>query len=119
MILIFLAGLRALPQEPFEAAVLERAKFRHLLFHLILPMLRPVLAVAVLIRGFDLFRTFDYVFAMTSGGPGVATMTLSFYTWKQSLAFIKWGYAATLSLFSIIVLIIAADLFVKAAKIRW
>lgn len=119
MVLIMLAGLRALPPEPFEAALLERARFRHVFFHLTLPMLRPVIAVAVLIRSIDLFRTFDYVFVMTSGGPGIATQTLSFYTWKQSFSFIKWGYAATLSLFSVIVLILIANLFIKLAKVRW
>lgn len=119
MVLIMLAGLHALPKEPFEAAVLDGARFRHTFFHLTLPMLRPIIAVALLIRGIDLFRTFDYVFVMTSGGPGVATQTLSYYTWKQSFAFIKWGYAATLSLFAMIFLIVIANVFIRAAKVRW
>lgn len=119
MALIMLAGLRSLPRDPFDAAVLEGARFRHLLFMLALPMMRRVIAVAVLVRGIDLFRVFDYVFVMTSGGPGIATQTLSYYTWKQSFAFIKWGYGATLSLFSVIFLVVLAHLFIRAAKIRW
>lgn len=119
MVLIMLAGLHSLPKEPFEAAMLDGARFRHTFFHLTLPMLRPIIAIALLIRGIDLFRTFDYVFVMTSGGPGVATQTLSYYTWKQSFAFIKWGYAATLSLFAMIFLIVIANIFVKAAKVKW
>ena len=117
--LIMLAGLRSLPREPFEAAVLDGAKFSHMLFSLALPMMSRVIAVATLVRGIDLFRTFDYVFVMTSGGPGIATQTLSYYTWKQSFAFIKWGYGATLSLFAVIFLIILAQLLIKAARIRW
>ena len=62
---------------------------------------------------------FDYVFVMTSGGPGIATQTLSFYTWKQSFSFVKWGYAATLSLFSLVFLIVVAHAFIRAAKVRW
>ena len=119
MVLIMLAGLHALPSEPFEAAMLDGARFWHTFWHLTLPMMRPIIAVALLIRGIDLFRTFDYVFVMTSGGPGVATQTLSYYTWKQSFAFIKWGYAATLSLFAMIFLIVLANVFVRAAKIKW
>lgn len=119
MTLIILAGLRALPREPFEAAALDGARFRHVLPRLMLPMMRRVIAVAVLIRGIDLFRVFDYVFVMTSGGPGTATQTLSYYTWKQSFAFVKWGYGATLSLFAMLFLILAAHLFIRAAKVRW
>jgi len=119
MVLIMLAGLHALPKEPFEAALVDGARFRHMLFHLMLPMLRPIIAVALLIRGIDLFRVFDYVFVMTSGGPGIATQTLSFYTWKQSFSFVKWGYAATLSLFSLVFLIVVAHAFIRAAKVRW
>lgn len=119
MTLILLAGLRALPREPFEAAALDGARFRHVLFRLTLPMMRRVMAVAILIRGIDLFRVFDYVFVMTSGGPGTATQTLSYYTWKQSFAFVKWGYGATLSLFAMLFLMVAAHAFIKAAKVRW
>lgn len=119
MVLIMLAGLHALPREPFEAAMLDGARFRHVMLHLTLPMLRPIIAVALLIRGIDLFRTFDYVFVMTSGGPGIATQTLSYYTWKQSFAFIKWGYGATLSLFAMIFLIVVANLFIRATKVKW
>ena len=56
---------------------------------------------------------------MTSGGPGIATQTLSFYTWKQSFAFVKWGYAATLSLFALIFLVVAANIFIRAARVKW
>ena len=119
MTLIMLAGLRALPSEPYEAAVIDGAGFFQIFWRLTLPMMRQVMAVAILIRGIDLFRTFDYVFVMTSGGPGVATQTLSYYTWKQSFAFVKWGYGATLSLFALIFLIVLANVFIKAAKIRW
>ena len=119
MTLIILAGLRALPPEPFEAAMIDGARFRHVLLNLTLPMTRKVVAVAVLIRGIDLFRVFDYVFVMTSGGPGTATQTLSYYTWKQSFAFVKWGYGATLSLFAMVFLIVVVHAFIRAAKVRW
>ena len=78
-----------------------------------------MIGVVVLIRGSDLFRTFDYIFVMTSGGPGIETYTLSLYTWKMFAASLKWGYGATLSLLSLILVNVAANLLIKFAKIRW
>ena len=78
-----------------------------------------MLAVAVLLRGIDLFRVFDYVFVMTSGGPGTSTYTLSLYAWQQTFSFLKWGYGATLSLVSLFLVMALANLLIKVTKIRW
>lgn len=119
MVLIFLAGLRALPPEPYEAAMLDGASAWHVFRRITLPMMSKVIAVAVLIRGIDVFRVFDYVFVMTSGGPGTATYTLSLYAWQQTFSFIKWGYGATLSLVSLVIILIIANLFIWLARVRW
>ena len=119
MVLIFLAGLRSLPQEPYEAAMLDGASSWQIFWRITLPLMSKVIAVAVLIRGIDLFRAFDYMFVMTSGGPGTATYTLSLYAWQQTFSFIKWGYGATLSLVSLILILIIANLFIWIAKVRW
>ena len=86
---------------------------------LTLPMMSRVIAVAVLLRGIDLFRVFDYVFVMTSGGPGTSTYSLSLYAWQQTFSFLKWGYGATLSLVSLAIVMILANLFIRAFKVRW
>jgi multiple sugar transport system permease protein len=119
MVLIFLAGLRSLPPEPYEAAMIDGASSWQMFRRLTLPMMSRVIAVAVLLRGIDLFRVFDYVFTMTSGGPGTATYTLSYYAWQQTFSFTKWGYGATLSLVSLIVVLVLANLFIKIFKVRW
>ncbi|MEM9960881.1 MAG: sugar ABC transporter permease [Pseudomonadota bacterium] len=119
MVLIFLAGLRSLPSEPYEAAVLDGASGWQIFRRITLPLMSKVIAVAVLIRGIDLFRTFDYMFVMTSGGPGTATYTLSLYAWEQTFSFIKWGYGATLSLVSLVLILVIANLFIWLAKVRW
>jgi multiple sugar transport system permease protein len=119
MVLIFLAGLRSLPPEPYEAAMLDGASAFMVFRRITLPLMRKVIAVAILIRGIDIFRMFDYVFVMTSGGPGTATYTLSLYSWQQTFSFIKWGYGATLSLFTLVIILIVANLFIWAAKVRW
>ncbi|MBX2853634.1 MAG: sugar ABC transporter permease [Rhodobacteraceae bacterium] len=119
MVLIFLAGLRSLPQEPYEAAMLDGASALQTFQRITLPLMSKVIAVAVLIRGIDVFRMFDYVFVMTSGGPGTSTYVLSLYAWQQTFSFIKWGYGATLSLVSLAIILVIANLFIKLAKVRW
>lgn len=119
MVLIFIAGLRSLPSDPFESAMIDGASALQIFRRITLPMMGKVIAIAVLIRGIDLFRLFDYVYVMTSGGPGTATYTLSLYAWQQTFSFVKWGYGATISLFSLIVILLVANLFVKLARVRW
>ena len=119
MVLIFLAGLRSLPPEPYEAAMLDGASSWQVFRRITLPLMWKVIAVAVLIRGIDLFRIFDYMFVMTSGGPGTSTYTLSLYAWQQTFSFIKWGYGATISLVSLILILIIANLFIWVSRVRW
>ncbi|WP_075289344.1 carbohydrate ABC transporter permease [Pararhizobium arenae] len=119
MVLIFMAGLRALPVEPYEAASIDGASAFQMFRRLTLPMMSKVIAVAVLLRGIDLFRVFDYVFVMTSGGPGTSTYTVSLYAWQQTFSFLKWGYGATLSLTSLVIIMVMANLFIRIAKVRW
>ncbi|HPE60359.1 MAG: sugar ABC transporter permease [Thiothrix sp.] len=119
MVLIFLAGLRSLPSEPFEAAMLDGASAFQMFRRLTLPLMSKVIAVAILIRGIDLFRMFDYVYVMTSGGPGTSTYTVSLYAWQQTFSFIKWGYGATISLVTLVIILLMANLFIWLAKVRW
>ena len=86
---------------------------------LTLPMMSKVIAVAVLLRGIDLFRVFDYVFVMTSGGPGTATYSLSLYAWQQTFSFLQWGYGATISLVSLVIVTVIANIFISVFKVKW
>ncbi len=69
MVLIMMAGLRALPKDPYEAAAIDGATPVQAFFKLTLPMLSKIIAIAVLIRGVDLFRIYDYVKVMDRGRP--------------------------------------------------
>jgi multiple sugar transport system permease protein len=96
MFLILLAGLQTLPVEPFEAARVDGAgPWRTFVDHT-LPMLRPVLAIAIVLRTIDAFGTFDQVFVLTHGGPGEATKLLSIYGYDTAFKFQQTGYAAAL-----------------------
>ena len=96
MFLILLAGLQTLPVEPFEAARVDGAGAWRVFVDLTLPMLRPVLAIAIVLRTIDAFGTFDQVFVLTRGGPGEATRLLSIYGYDTAFKFDQTGYAAAL-----------------------
>ena len=119
MVLILLAGLKALPSEPLEAAVVDGANPWQRFWFIIIPLLRPVIAVAVLVRLIDLYRVFDYIYIMTAGGPGRATEVLSYYTYTQAFGFTKWGYAATMGVFILILINIIALVGSKILKVEW
>jgi len=96
MFLILLAGLQSLPVEPFEAARVDGAgPWRTFVDHT-LPMLRPVIAVAIVLRTIDAFGTFDQVFVLTGGGPGQSTLLLSIFGYNTAFKFQQTGYAAAL-----------------------
>lgn len=118
MVLIFLAGLRALPKEPYEAAAIDGANAVQAFFKLTLPMLTRVMAVAILIRAIDLFRIYDYVYVMTAGGPGTTTEVLSFYAGRVFTTG-NFPYAATLSLIVLITLVVLGNLFIRLFRVRF
>ncbi len=96
MFLILLAGLQSLPQEPLEAARVDGAGPWRVFVDHTLPMLKPVLAIAIILRTIDAFGTFDQVFVLTRGGPGEATRLLSIYGYDTSFKFQQTGYAAAM-----------------------
>jgi multiple sugar transport system permease protein len=96
MFLILLAGLQSLPSEPFEAARVDGAGPWRVFIDHTLPMLSPVLAIAIVLRTIDAFGTFDQVFVLTRGGPGEATRLLSIFGYDTAFKFQQTGYAAAL-----------------------
>jgi multiple sugar transport system permease protein len=116
MLLMFLAGLEALPKTPFEAARVDGAG-RWLTFcSITLPMLRPVLVVALIIRALDAFKVFEYVFAITRGGPGNSTETIMYYIYQTGFRFFRMGEAAAASILLIIFILAFVILIVKLSR---
>jgi multiple sugar transport system permease protein len=85
--LIMDAGLSGLPKAPYESARIEGASGWMIFRRITLPMLRPVILVALLLRTVDAFRVFDLVRIMTDGGPGMTTETLSLYLYRTAFNF--------------------------------
>jgi multiple sugar transport system permease protein len=95
--LILLAGLQAIPQEPYEAALIDGSGAWQTFRYVTLPLLKPAILIALLLRTMDLLRVFDQIFIMTEGGPGFATETLSLYIYRTAFRFSNFGYAAAMS----------------------
>jgi multiple sugar transport system permease protein len=118
MVLIMLAGLRSLPKEPFEAAAIDGANAWQMFTRLTLPMMSRVIAIAVLIRGIDLFRTVDYIHVMTARGPGTATLTLPTYATQRAFSEGQFNYASTMALVTLVLVIVTSTLFMKLFRVR-
>ena len=113
MFLILLAALSNVDKSLIEAAELDGARFWRIFFKIELPAIWPVMAIAILIRGVDLFRIFDMVWALTEGGPGTFTETISIYTYVQGFKQFETSYTAAIAF-----LIVALMSFVVTWAIR-
>lgn len=96
VMIIVLAGLAALPHEPYEAARIDGAGEFRILFSITLPLLRPVILTAALFRLIDCIKTFDIIMIITAGGPGYSSEILNLYAFNQSLSFLNFGYGSAL-----------------------
>lgn len=92
--LIIFAGLRLIPQDVYEAARVDGAGPWRRFRDMTLPLLAPYLFVAALLRSVDSFKLFDKVYAMTGGGPGQATETVSMFVYRQGFRFFDIGLAS-------------------------
>lgn len=113
MALVMLAGLKAMPTEPFEASAIDGASSWQAFRYITLPLLTPTILVAILIRLMDAFKTFDLVFVLTKGGPGMSTEVLSYYTYRYGFKFFHMGYAAALSYVLLVIVVIISQMFVR------
>ena len=104
MFLLLLAGLSSVDRSLNEAAELDGAGFWQTFWYVTLPVIKPVIAVALLIRALDLFRLFEVVWALTRGGPGTMTETISIYTYVRAFQQFDTSYAAAMAFIVIIIL---------------
>ncbi len=114
MALIMLAALQSLPREPLEAAIVDGASRRQAFVSIVLPLIRPAIMVALLLRGIDAFKTFDLIYVLTQGGPGTSTQVLSLYTYKWGFKFFEMGYAAALAYVMVLIVDLAATFGIRA-----
>jgi len=101
--LIFVSGLTALPPEPVRAARVMGATRWQIFRYVELPLLKPVIVIAVVVRSMEALKIFDMPMLLTQGGPGNATETLSIFLWRNAWVFNKISYAAAASLLVLVV----------------
>jgi multiple sugar transport system permease protein len=121
MTLFLLAGLEALPAEPFEAARVDGASGFQIFRYLTLPLLRPVILAAVLIRMLDAFRVFEYVYAITRGGPGERTETILFHIYRVGFLYFRLGEASAMAftLAAVILILVVALFYILRRQEAW
>src|SRR5882724_11359155 len=103
--IMLLAGLQAIPTELYEAARVDGASVSQRFRYITLPMLRPIIVVATATRIVWTFNYADLIFVMTSGGPANATQITSTYTLLQAYSNLDFGYAATLSVVLLLIML--------------
>ena len=104
MFLLLLAALANVDKSQLEAAAMDGASHWRIFFKIVLPAIWPVMAIAILIRGLDLFRLFDIVWALTRGGPGTMTETISIFTYIKGFQQFETSYTAAVALLIIVLL---------------
>lgn len=118
MILIFVTGFLALPDEIMEAGKIDGASSWQLLWLLKVPLMKPVLMVGILFQTIDAARMFDMIFILTRGGPGTSTETLSLFTYLNGFGFLKMGYAAASGVILTLIIAILALIIIRVGKIQ-
>jgi len=110
MAILLLAGLAALPREPYEAARMDGASAVRMFIHITLPLMRPVIAVALLLRLIFAIKTFDIIFIMTKGGPGTATDLISYFIYRAAFFGLDIGRASAMSV-ALLVIVLALTVY--------
>lgn len=112
LMFIFLAGMKSLPIEPYEAAHVDGASRWQRFTYITLPLLKPTFLIALLLRTMQSFKVFDIIFATTGGGPGTATTVVNYHIYKVGMTFFDMGYAAALANILLVVIAIISIIYI-------
>ncbi len=116
--MIFLAGLTSISPEYHEAARLEGASAIQRFRAITLPLLSPVLFFVAIVTTISAFQVFEQTYVLTKGGPGDATLTLSFYIWQTAFQFFNIGGASAMAYVLFVLLLILTFIQFQLRK-KW
>ena len=116
VVIVAAAGLKALPGDCLEAALVDGASNRQIFWHIVLPMISPLLVIIYMLRFVDAFKVFDTVYTMTNGGPGTATEMLPNYIYKQGMKYFDVGYTAALAIAFVLVMSLFTAIFLRIRR---
>jgi multiple sugar transport system permease protein len=115
--LILLAGILSIPVDYIEAAKIDGASELSILRHIILPMLRGIIAIALIFRILEMLRVFDVIYIVTHGGPGTATQVTNFYSYLVGFRYWDLGYASAIGWILVVILSIFVTYYMKLFKV--
>lgn len=116
MTLLILAGLVSLPKDPYEAARIEGANVFQTFQKITLPLMKPTLIVATLLRAIGALKTYDLVYVITKGGPGTSTEVMTYNIYKQAYQYLNTGRAAAMSYILLAIILIISIFFVRIGQ---
>lgn len=116
MFLVLLAGIQGLPHEALEAAAIDGANAWQTLRHVTLPLLRPLILIALTIRGMDAFREFDLIFVLTQGGPGRKTEVIGMLAYRTGFNYYDMGRASAMAYIILFLVLAFSIYFVKKLR---
>lgn len=102
--MILMAGVQSISQDYYDAAAIDGVSRLQQFFYITVPLIKPMILLALLFRIMDAIRRYDSIMAMTAGGPGTATQTLNIYSYYQGFSYYNIGYSSALSLVMLIVI---------------
>lgn len=117
MAIIILAGLSSIPNSLYGQAKVDGANFSQRFFKITLPILKPILIVALLFRTIDALRVFDVIYVLTHGGPGGSTESVSMYGYKYFLSG-DFGYGSSISVVLFLIAFVLSIFYIKMSGIH-
>jgi multiple sugar transport system permease protein len=118
MFLILLAGLMAVPEDQIQAADILGASWYQKLRHVVMPIVKPIILIALIIRGMEAFKIFDAAWLLTQGGPGEVSSTISVKLYREAFQNSQWSYVAALAIVVMIIVSVAASQAIKPLEQR-
>jgi multiple sugar transport system permease protein len=116
-VIVLLAGLAALPPEPYEAAKIDGASPWQCFWHITLPLLRSALVVALIFRAIFTIKVFDVIYVITQGGPAFSTENFTIFAYLQAFSYWRMGYASAAAvLFFLLILAVTLPMIALRRK---
>jgi len=113
VVLLTLAALQTIPRNLYEAAVVDGAGRWYSFWRITLPLLRPTLAIVLVIRTMDAFKVFDIIYIMTSGGPSDGTKVIAYYTYLEAFSYLRFGRGAALAYLMTFFIAVMAFIYIR------
>jgi multiple sugar transport system permease protein len=114
--IVYRAALLDIPQEVLEAAAVDGAVPRQIIQYVVVPMLKPVMIVLGVLTVVYAFRSFDFIYIMTSGGPGTVSTTLPFLAYRLAFQSYQYSLGAATAVVSVLIVLVLAAVYVRQVR---